>query len=131
VCITSHPAHEKVGPSCRRLTISPALTWLDSASTFSRILNDEEIVVVVNTNAAQGISVDVIVDNHLNRPGARFQILYSNKGTTTMPPVHEIRAATVQEVDGTIGCHPLQVISVALQPCEVQLLAQNEEIRLV
>ncbi len=36
----------------------------------SRILNDEEIVVVVNTNAAQGISVDVIVDNHLNRPGA-------------------------------------------------------------
>jgi hypothetical protein len=47
-----------------------------------------------------------------------------------MPPVHEIRAATVQEVDGRIGCYPLQVLSVALQPCEVQLLAQNEEIRL-
>jgi glycosidase len=97
---------------------------------FSRILNDEEIVVVVNTNVAEGISVDVIVDIHLNRPGARFQILYSNKGTTTMPPVHEIRAATVQEVDGRIGCHPVQVISVALQSCEVQLLAQNEEVRL-
>lgn len=83
---------------------------------FSRILNDEEIVVVVNTNVAEGISVDVIVDIHLNRPGAQFQILYSNKGTTTMLPVHEIRAATVQEVDGRIGCHPVQVISVALQP---------------
>ncbi len=91
---------------------------------FSRILNDEEIVVVANTNVAEGISVDVIVDTHLNRPGARFQILYSNKGATTMPQVQEIRV-TVQEVDGGIGCHPVQVISVALQPCEVQLLAQN------
>jgi glycosidase len=94
---------------------------------FSRILNDEEIVVVVNTNVVEGISEDVIVDVHLNRPGARFQILYSNKGTTTMPAVHEIRAATVHEVDGSIGCHPVQAISVALQPCEVQLLAQNEK----
>ncbi len=47
-----------------------------------------------------------------------------------MPHVQEIRAATVQEVDGRIGCHPVQVISFALQPCEVQLLAQNEEVRL-
>jgi glycosidase len=96
---------------------------------FSRILNDEEIVVVVNTSVAEGISVNVIVDMHLNSPGALFQILYSNKGTTTMPPVHEIRAATVQEVDGRISCHPAQVISVALQPCEVQLLSQNEKVR--
>jgi glycosidase len=97
---------------------------------FSRILNDEEIVVVANTNVAEGISIDVIVDNHLNRPGARFQILYSNKGTTTMPPVQEIREATVQEVDGRTRRHPVQIISVALRPCEVQLLSQNEEVRL-
>jgi glycosidase len=94
---------------------------------FSRILNDEEIVVVANTNVAEQISVDVIIDIHLNRPGARFHILYSNKGTSTMPPVHEIRAATVQEVDGRIVCHPVHVIRVALQPCEVQLLAQSED----
>jgi glycosidase len=97
---------------------------------FSRILNDEEIVVVANTNVAEETSVEIIVDIHLNRPGARFKILYSNKGTTTMPLVHEISAATVQEVDGGIGCHPVQVIRVALRPCEVQLLAQNEEVRL-
>jgi glycosidase len=90
---------------------------------FSRILGDEEIVVVVNTNVGEGISVDVIVDTHLNRPGARFEILYSNKGTTTRLPVHEIRAATV---DGRNDCH-VHVISVALQPCEVQLL-QDEEV---
>jgi hypothetical protein len=62
---------------------------------FPEILGDEEIVVVANTNVAEGTSVDVIVDIHLNRPGARFEILYSNKGATTRTPVHEIRAATV------------------------------------
>ena len=91
---------------------------------FSRILNDEEILVVANPNVAEGISVDVIVDMQLNRPGAQFEMLYSNKDTSTMPsPVHEIRAATVQEVDGSIVCHPVQAVRVALQPCEVQLLA--------
>jgi len=91
---------------------------------FSRILNDEEILVVANPNVAEGISVDVIVDMQLNRPGAQFEMLYSNKGTSTMPsPVHEIRAATVQEVDGSIVCHSVQAVRVALQPCEAQLLA--------
>jgi glycosidase len=90
---------------------------------FSRILNDEEVVVVANTNVDQGTSVDVIVDMHLNQPGAQLQVLYSNKGTSTAPSVREISAVTVQEVDGTIVRHPVRVIGVVLQPCEVQVLA--------
>src|SRR5262249_25703386 len=96
---------------------------------FSRILNDEEVVVVANTNpdTAQGQSVDVIVDGVLNEAGAAFQILYGNKkqSTRTAPgPVRQTGTVTVHEVDGSIGNGPLHVIRVTLQPLEVQILGR-------
>ena len=54
---------------------------------FSRILNDQEVVIAANTNTAsdQGQAVDVIVDGALNAAGAAYKVLYSNKPTPTPP----------------------------------------------
>jgi glycosidase len=92
---------------------------------FSRILNDEEVVVVANTNIDPGTdqSVDVIVEIALNEVGAQFKVLYSNKPTSTGPgAVRETGSVVVHEVDGSIGSGPLRVLRVTLQPMEVQIL---------
>jgi glycosidase len=104
-------------------------TFQQGVLAFSRILNDEEVVVVANTNTdpGQGQSVDVIVDGVLNEAGAAFQILYSNKkpSTRTAPgPVRQTGTVTVHEVDGSNGTGPLHVIRVTLQPMEVQILGR-------
>ena len=90
---------------------------------FSRILNGEEAVVVANTNTSQAESVRVIVDSQLNPAGSSFQLLYSNKAIPAVPgPVTATGQVTVFEVDGTIGSGPLHVVTVTLQPLEVQIL---------
>jgi glycosidase len=94
---------------------------------FSRILNDEEVVVVANTNTAKGQdqAVDVIVDSVLNEVGAVYQILYSNKTAPTAPgPVKQTGPVIVHEVDGSIGHGPVHVLRVTLQPMEVQILGR-------
>lgn len=50
---------------------------------FSRILNDQEVVVVANTSTGQGFSGEVIVDAALNSDGASYAILFSNKRLPT------------------------------------------------
>jgi hypothetical protein len=94
---------------------------------FSRILNDDEVVVVANTNtdSAQTLSVDVIVDQMLNRPGVDFQILYSNKPNSTAPDsVRATGTVVVQEIDGSTGTGPLHVLKAHLQPMEIQILGR-------
>ena len=46
---------------------------------FSRILNDQEVVVVANTSSLQTFRGDVIVDHELNPEGTSYRLLYSNK----------------------------------------------------
>ncbi len=92
---------------------------------FSRILNDQEVVVAANTNPTQAQQLDVIVEVMLSGEGDAFEVLYSNQAGPQAPqPVRVIPqgAATVQEVDGSIGTGPLQVVRVNLRPMEVQIL---------
>jgi hypothetical protein len=90
---------------------------------FSRILNDEETIVVANTNTGQSQSLDVILEIQLSQPGDTCRILYSNKPTPTPPSkVKQTGAVTVHETDGSIGQGPLHVLHVTLQPLEVQIL---------
>jgi glycosidase len=90
---------------------------------FSRILNDEEVIVAANTNTTQGQSLDIIVDFQLSTVGDVYQVLYSNKAAPTLPSgVRQAGAVTVHEVDGTTGNGPLHVVHVTLQPMEVQIL---------
>jgi glycosidase len=92
---------------------------------FSRILNDQEVVVAANTNPAQAQQLDVILEIMLSAAGDAFDVLYSNQAAPQAP--QRVRAvaqgaATVQEVDGSIGRGPLHVIRVSLRPMEVQIL---------
>jgi glycosidase len=93
------------------------------ALAWSRILNDAEVVLVANTNSAQSVSVDVIVEVSLSAPGDQLRILYSNNPVPTPPtPVRTIQQAAVAEVDGSTGRGPLNATRVTLRPMEFQIL---------
>jgi glycosidase len=94
-------------------------------AAFSRILNDQEVLVAANTSTSQTITLDVIVEIQLSSDGDQFQVLYSNLPTPTIPqPVRTATAGTVnvQEVDGSSSLGPLQVVRVTLRPLEAQIL---------
>jgi glycosidase len=100
-------------------------TFLNGVLAFSRILMDQEIVIVANTNPSAGSTLSVIVDITLNNPGDRLRVLYSNKAQPASPAAVQQQAAgtvQVQETDGTTGAGPLNSIRVTLAPLEVQIL---------
>ncbi len=100
-------------------------TFLNGTLAFSRILMDQEIVTVANTDPVNRCAVYVIVDNTLNKSGDQFRILYSNKGQPQAPGTVEQFAAgavSVQEADDTTGMGPLNCMQVTLAPLEVQIL---------
>ena len=98
---------------------------------FSRILNDQEIVVLANTSAQSGWSGEVIVDFALNQAGSHYQILFSNK--TARPgmagTVIEKSAGGVEinEVNGTVTRGPARALSVTLQSMELQILLRSKQ----
>jgi len=91
---------------------------------WSRIINDQEVLVVANTNTTQSAPpVDVILEITLSTPGQPVSILYSNKTAPTNPgPVTQLTNVIVTEPDGTTGTGPVNTTSVTLQPMEVQIL---------
>ena len=96
---------------------------------FSRILNDQEVVVAANTNPTLPQQLDVILEIQLSLEGDAFQVLYSNQvGPQAPQPVRLApqSSVTVHEVDGSIGTGPLHVIRVNLQPMEVQVLRRTQ-----
>lgn len=98
--------------------------------SFSRILNDQEVLVVANTSTTQQQELDVIVDIQLSSEGDRFAVLYSNQSTPFAPgPVRSVAqgSATVYEVDGSVGQGPLHAIHVRLKPQEAQLLRRRTQ----
>ena len=93
---------------------------------FSRILADEEVLVVANTDIQHPIAVDVIVDLTLTPVATKLQIAYSNKPSSTPPdPTRRIDQAQVNEPDGGTGTGPLNAVHVTLQPMEVQILSRR------
>jgi glycosidase len=90
---------------------------------WSRILNDQEVLVVANTGTTQAQSVDVILEITLSAPGNTLRVLYSNNPAPTAPaPVRTLNGVTVSEVDGSVGGGPVNTVRVTLQPMEVQIL---------
>lgn len=92
---------------------------------FSRILVDEEVVVVANTNPSAAQQIYVIVDGALNHEGDQFSVGYSNKTGYTAPSPVAVKAAgevTVSEADGGTGTGPVFCIQVTLAPLEAQIL---------
>jgi glycosidase len=102
-------------------------TFPNGVLAFSRILNDEEVIVVANTSTTDSRALDVIVDSNLSRPGDVYRILYSNKSAPSAPSAVQGKAAgsvTVQEVDGGTGRGPLNSVGVVLDAMEVQVLGK-------
>jgi glycosidase len=92
---------------------------------WSRILNDQEVLVVANTNASLTLSVQVIVERLLSTPGTTYRVLYSNKPSFVGPgPITNVDHANVAEAEGGVGFGPLHVLTVTLAPSEVQILRQ-------
>ena len=90
---------------------------------WSRILNDQEVLIVANTNTAQSQSVDVILEITLSKPGDTLRVLYSNKSAPTAPaPVQTLNQVKVAELDGTTGTGPINTVRVTMQPMESQIL---------
>lgn len=95
---------------------------------FSRILNDEEVLIIANTSTQAPWSGQVIVDFSLNPAGSHYHILFSNKGAPAEPGlVIEKPSGSVEitEIDGTITHGPARVVAVNLGPMEIQILGRT------
>jgi glycosidase len=95
---------------------------------FSRILNDQEVIVVANTSPRQAFSGEVIVDAALNPDGASYTLLFSNKPAPHAPGAVRTRAGgsvTIHEPDGRVTRGPARTVALTLQPAEVQILRQT------
>ncbi len=97
---------------------------------FSRILNDQEVVVVANTSTVQGFQGEVIVDHELNLQGSSYKVLYSNKtgtGSSRAPGVVVDKprgSVTIYEIDGSLTSGPARTLPVDLQSTEIQILGR-------
>ena len=93
--------------------------------SYSRILADEEVLVVANTHPTMVQNLHVIVDATLNEAGSQMSIRYSNHPRPTPPePVVFTEKVYVTEADGNSGSGPVMTCRVTLEPLEVQILSR-------
>lgn len=79
---------------------------------FSRVLNDREVLIVINTSTTQRNQVHVVVDWNLNADGKPWKLLFS---TEPHPSAAQPTA--------THG--PNRTVQVTLEPMEAQVLGQT------
>ena len=80
---------------------------------FSRILNDRDLLIVVNTSVSITNTVDVIVDKNLNAGGKVWNVLFPNNGQGPVP-----------EATDTIGVN--RTVRVTIPPMEALVLGKTE-----
>jgi glycosidase len=97
---------------------------------FSRILNDQEVIVVAATSTTQSFQGEVIVDRQLNPQGTTYRVLYSNKagvggskapGSVADKPAGSV---TIHEINGSVTAGPARTLPIDLEPTELQILAR-------
>jgi glycosidase len=93
--------------------------------SFSRILDAQEVLVVANTAEHDVFQGELIVDWDLNQADGSFRVLFSNIAAPAAPGA--LRTApqgsvSIRELDGSITIGPARVLSVSVQPLEVQIL---------
>jgi glycosidase len=95
---------------------------------FSRILSDQEVVVVANTHAQMGWQGEVLIDYSLNPAGSTYHVLFSNKNNAARSVTVAEKASNSVEIgdlEGKITYGPTRVLRVQLQPMEVQILTKS------
>ncbi|MDE2051382.1 MAG: alpha-amylase [Gammaproteobacteria bacterium] len=142
---TSHPLYQAVRDISRVRASQPALRYgrqyfrpvsgngtdfgisgfSPGLIAFSRILNDQEVLVVANTSTSQSFQGEVIVDRDLNPAGSQCRILYSNQSGAGAPgPVRGKPGGgvSIAEVDGTHTNGPACALAVQLRTMEIQMI---------
>ena len=104
-----------------RRTFGPS-TFNPGVLAFSRILNESETVVVVNTDPAAGIEVSVLVDAVLNAPGTSLATLYSS---TRFDGSCSVETVSDAQVVGNAFRGPVRAVRVNLAPGEARILARD------
>jgi glycosidase len=90
---------------------------------FSRILNNQEVLVVANANTQGDFQGHVLVDLFINSDDEQFHVL--NDTGAAAPGLVETRSGLeIHEIDGGVTNGPARMIRVNLRPMEVQILAK-------
>ena len=89
---------------------------------FSRILNNQEMIVIANANTQAGFQGFVLVDFFNNRDGDQFDVL-NGQGATAPGPVETRSGLEIHEIIGGITNGPARMMHISLRPMEVQILA--------
>jgi len=95
---------------------------------FSRILNDQEVVVAANTSLNQDFRGEIIIDAALNAAQSPYEILFSNKRQPRAPGAAITKNAgsvQIREPDGRVTSGPARVVRVDLQPAEIQIIKKS------
>lgn len=96
----------------------------------SRILNDQELIVLANTNTERVWEGEVIIDFALNPVGSTYHVLFSNKAgqqiATPGPVVQKPEGSVaIHEANGSVSDGPVRVLPAKLQPMEIQILGRK------
>jgi len=92
---------------------------------YSRILYDEEILIVINTNTKNQWRGDIVVDYNLNQEDTEWKIIYCNHKITPIKKKIKTKIkenAAIYELNGNKKSGRLHVVNVALKPMEIQVL---------
>ena len=106
-------------------------TFAPGVLAFSRVLNDQELLIVANTSTQSDWNGAVIVDRTLNQVGATYEILFTNKtsDSSDAPGVVIEKAAgqvEVHELDGAVTHGPVRAVHLRLRKMEIQILRQKK-----
>ena len=102
---------------------------------FSRILNEEELLVVANTSTTSAWSGEVLVDVTLNPPGSSPELRHSNldgvvgrvPSTGPGPAITKAQGAVaIEELDGRVTAGPARALPLTLQPMEIQVISRSK-----
>ncbi|MFC9335259.1 alpha-amylase family glycosyl hydrolase [Arthrobacter sp. NPDC057009] len=86
--------------------------FLGGVISFSRILNDAEIVVAANTNTVSSWNGRILVDSILNPAGSTFSDVFTNKAAPGAP--------------GQVStAHGLASVALELRPLEIRILERS------
>jgi glycosidase len=91
---------------------------------FSRILNNQEVLVVANPNTQGNFQGHVLIDSLINHDGEQFHVL-NDSGASVPGPVENRGGLEIHEIDGRVTSGPARMIHVNLRPMEVQILAKS------
>jgi len=102
---------------------------------WSRILHDQELLIVANTHTQSGFTGAVIVDLALNPAGLAYEVIYTNtkfRGGGTRggtPPGTVVNkpggGVEIHEVNGAVTRGPARALPVTLGAMELQILQKR------